>query len=275
MDFNTISFIFNRALSLTFSLKKLLVVFITLALSGILVVFFRGLAWHASHWVQLSLTFLPIFLCGGILLSMGIFLIRIYHNEIKNRHIKYREILTRSWQLVIGASYFSIPIILTYLLLWILLGIFVLLREIPMIGDFFSAILSFAPFIINLAALLLCLVSLLMLFMVSPILALKGIDRTMVFQIIVKRVIKDPFGNIILVLIGIMPLVFILVLLTLSAILTESICLDCTSLSQTVIKWFFMMLPFTAFLTPAIVFFFNFAAEAHVLLMRVRKESEF
>lgn len=268
MDFSTISYIFNRALSGTFSLKKLLFVFVILALSGILVVFFRGLAWHTSHWVQLSLTFLPIFLCSGILLSMGIFLIRIYHNEIKNKPIIYREILSRSWELVIGASYFSIPLILTYLFLWILLGIFVLLREIPTLGDFFSAVLSFAPFLINLGALVLCLVCLLMLFFVSPILALKGIERTLVFQVIIKRFEKDPFANIILALIALLPLIFCLILLILAAIITESICLDCKSLSHTVIKWFFIMLPFTAFLTPAIVFFFNFAAEAHVLLFK-------
>ena len=89
MDFQAFSFIFNRALAFTFSKKKLLFVFCILALSGLLVVFFRGFALHAGQWVQLSLTFLPIFICTGILLSMGILLIRIYHDEIKQREINY------------------------------------------------------------------------------------------------------------------------------------------------------------------------------------------
>jgi hypothetical protein len=87
MDFQTFSFIFNRALAFTFSKKKLLFVFCVLALSGLLVVFFRGLALHAGQWVKLSLTFLPIFICTGILLSTGILLIRIYHDEVKKRDV--------------------------------------------------------------------------------------------------------------------------------------------------------------------------------------------
>ncbi|MBA3721167.1 MAG: hypothetical protein H0W88_02040 [Parachlamydiaceae bacterium] len=268
MDTLTFSPIFNRALALTFVKKKLLMVFALLALSGLLVVFFRGLAWNAGDWVQLSLTFLPIFLCSGILISVGILLIRIYHNEIKHRSDSYRNIVSKSWEIIIGASYFAIPIILTYLLLWMLLGIFVLLKEIPLVGDFFSVILSFAPFLINLGALLLCLVSLLMLFFVTPIIALKGMDRGLVFQVVVRRLEKDPFTNMVLVLIALLPLLFILSLLILSAILTDTICMDCQTLPQIVLKWFFIMVPFTAFLTPAIVFFFNFAAEAHVLMQK-------
>ena len=87
MDFQTLSMIFNRALILTFSKKKLFFAFCLLALSGLLVVFFRGLSLHAGSLIKLSLTFLPIFICTGILLSMGILLIRIYHDEIKKTEV--------------------------------------------------------------------------------------------------------------------------------------------------------------------------------------------
>lgn len=269
MDFHSLSFIFNRALILTFSKKKLFFVFCVLALSGLLVVFFRGLAIHAGQWVQLSLTFLPIFLCTGILLSMGILLIRVYHDEIKeNREVNYWEILSRSWEVVIGASYFAIPIILSYLLLWMLLGIFVLLREVPGAGEFFSVILSFAPFLINLGTLVLCLLSLAILFFVAPLIALRGLERGAVFQLAVKRLEFDPFANFILLMISLLPLVFIILILMLAAKLTGTICLECQSPLQTIIKWFIMMVPFTAFLTPAVIFFFNYAAEAHVLMQK-------
>lgn len=268
MDLTTIAAIFNRALSLTFTRKKLLLVFCILALSGLFVVFFRGLAWNASQWVQLSLTFLPIFLCGGIFLSMGILLIRVYHNEVKNRSVRYTEVVAKSWEMIIGASYFAIPMILTYLLLWVLLVFFVLLREVPLVGEFFSIILSFAPFLIILGALVLCLITVLMLFFIAPIIALKGIDRALVFQVVTKRLEKDPFTNLLLVIVALLPLLFASILLILAAVLTETICVDCYSLPQVVLKWFFIMLPFTAFLTPSIIFFFNFAAEAHVLMQK-------
>jgi hypothetical protein len=272
MDFQAFSFIFNRSLAFTFSRKKLLFVFCVLALSGLLVVFFQGLSLHAGQWVQLSLTFLPIFICTGILLSMGILLIRIYHDEIKHKEVNYWNTLSRSWEVVIGASYFAIPIIFSYLLLWMLLGIFVLLSEIPAAGDFFSAVLSFAPFLINLGTLVLCLLGLAILFFISPLIALRGLERGAVFQMAVNRLEKDPFANFVLILIALLPLVLVISLLTLAATLTGTMCLNCQNSLQTIVKWFFMMVPFTAFLTPAVIFFFNFAAEAHVLMQKQLKE---
>lgn len=265
MNLAEIQFVFNRAMSLTFSRKKLLLAFVVLALCGLLVVFFRGLAVNASEWVLMSLTFLPFFLCAGVLLSMGIVLTRIYHDEIKNKSIKYSTILSKSWEVMIGASYFSIPIILSYLLLWILLGFFVLLRQTPGIGEIFGVILSFAPFLLNLVTLVLCLLNLAMLFFVTPIVALKGLNRIRVTETLVKRLKSDPFANIFLPLLGTFPLLFIAGLLVLAAFLTGRVCYVCENPLHNVLQWFFIMIPFTALLAPAVVFFFNFAAEAHVL----------
>src|SRR5262245_8810734 len=129
MNFNHMQLMFNRAVSLSLTKKKFLLVFSVLLLCGVLVVFFRGLALDANEWFLMSLTFLPIFLCAGILLSTGIVLIRIYHDEIKKKKISYKETLSKSLEIMIGAAYFSIPIILSYLLLWMLLGVFFLLKE--------------------------------------------------------------------------------------------------------------------------------------------------
>ncbi|MBS4163676.1 Uncharacterized protein PRO82_000979 [Candidatus Protochlamydia amoebophila] len=268
MDFNAISHIFNRALALTFTKKKLLLVFCILAMSGVLIVFFRGVSLHAGRWVQLSLTFLPIFICTGILLSAGILLIRIYHDEVKNYEVNYWNILSKSWEVMIGASYFAIPIILSYLLLWILLGVFVLLQEIPVIGEVFGLILSFAPFLINLGTLILCVLSLLVLFFVAPVIALRGIEKGAVFHLTVKRLEQNPFNNIFLIIMSLLPLIFILGLLLLSTWMTGTIFVECQKPIYTILKWFFIMLPFVAFLTPAVIFFFNFAAEAHVLMQK-------
>ncbi len=274
MDFQSISFIFNRSLMHIFSKKKCLIVFCILALSGLLVVFFRGLAFNAGEWVKLSLTFLPIFLCTGILLSMGIYLIRIYHDEVKNREIKFLQTLSRSWEIIIGSSYFTIPIILSYLVLWILLGIFVLLSEIPLLGEFINVILSFAPFLIHLGSLVLCVLSLAILFILAPIVALKGLNKELVFQSVIRRLEHNPFANIVLAILAILPTLFIVGLLTLAAMLTGSICLECNNTLQVVLKWFFIMVPFTACLTPGVIFFFNFAAESYVLLQKEQRALE-
>ncbi len=268
MNLNDIQFIFNRAWSLTFCKKKLLLVFSVLALCGLLVVFFRALAVHAGQWMVMSLSFLPIFLCAGVLLSTGIMLVRIYHDEIKKRSFRYRDILAGSWEIILGASYFSIPIILCYLLLWMLLGIFVLLKEIPGIGDFFGVVLSFGPFLINLGSLALGVLSLFMLFFVTPVLALNGLNRIRVTNIIVKKLKGDLFSNIMLGVLAAFPLMALFGLLLLAWVLTGTVCFPCTQPMYVVMQWFIMMIPFTAILSPAVIFFFNFATEAHVLIQR-------
>lgn len=272
MTLSKIQFIFNRAFFKSFTLKKLLLVFTVLLLCGVLVVFFRGLAVNAGHWLVMSLSFLPIFICSGILLSTGILLIRIYHDEVKNKPIKYGDIFAKSWEVILGSSYFSVPIILSYLLIWMLLGIFFLLRDIPTFGQFFSVLLAFAPFLINLCSLLLCVVNFGLLFFVAPVIALKGFNKMQISKVLVNRLQTDPFSNFLLPILGLIPLLFVVAILSLAAFLTGTICYTCEQPVYTVLQWFVIMIPFTALLSPAIVFFFNFAAESHVLIQQELKK---
>ncbi len=268
MSLSDIQYIFNRALSLTFIKKKLLAVFIVLLMCGILVVFCRGLAIYAGQWVALSLNFMPVFLCSGVLLSTGIILTRIYHNEIKRKEVPYLDVVNKSWDVVLGASYLTVPIILSYLLLWMMLGIFFLLNDIPGIGGFFGVILSFAPFLLNLGAIVLCLLSLSMLFFVAPAVALKGLDGMQISQMVVNRFKRDVFTNLLLAGIATFPFAFMMLVLLLAAFVTGSICYSCEQSPYMILQWFFMMIPFTAVLAPAVVFYFNFAAEAHVFMQK-------
>lgn len=268
IQLNDVQHIFNRAFSLTFDKKKWGMMFCVLALCGLLIVFFRALSIQAGPWLLMSLSFLPIFLCGGLLLSAGIILTRIYHDEIKRKPVKYLDILAKSWEVVLGASYFSIPMILCYLLLWMLLGFFVLLKEIPGVGEFFSALLAFGPFLINFGSLILGLFNLAMLFLLTPVIALNGLNRMRIAHILKKRLSEDIFSNVLLAFIALIPLCFFLGLLLLSVFLTDSLCFTCENPLHAVIQLFFIMIPFVGLLAPWVVFFFNFAAEAHVLIQR-------
>lgn len=272
MTLNDVQNIFNRAVFGTLDKAKLFLTFIVLALCGVLVVFFRGVAVDASQWLALSLTFLPVFICAGVLLSLGVLLIRIYHDEVKDRKVSYKKTLGKSWEVVIGSSYFSVPIILCYLLLWMLLGIFVLLSKIPSMGEFFSVVLAFGPFLINLGTLVLIMGSVALLFYVAPVLALKGFNRIHVSRVLVRRFKYDIFSNLFLLGIAILPLIGTLGVLTASAFLTGSLYYTAYTPIHTVLMWFFTMIPFTAILSPIVVFFFNFAAESHVLIMKKHRE---
>jgi hypothetical protein len=264
---------FNRAFFLSFSKKKALLVFPMLVLCGILVVFCRALALDASGWIAMSLIFLPIFLSSGILLSLGVFLIRIYYHEVKGLKGRYREILKHSWQLIIGTSYLSIPPILIYLFLWVIFGIFVLLKEIPQIGPYIGVVLTFAPFLIILSSLLLAYVNLFLLFFVSPAVALRPVQKLHFDLGLIRKFKTSLFSNLLLFLIALFPTAMVVLLLSLAGLLTELHYLVAQQTLSLALQWFFIMLPFCACLTPAVVFFFNFAAESYNLIEIKRKES--
>lgn len=243
----------------------MMLTFPILVLCGIMIVFCRAVAFEASDWIAMSLAFLPILLSSGVLLALGVLLIRIHIHEVKSLHLGFRRLIAGSVDLIMGTSYLSIPPILAYLFLWMVLGMFYLLREIPGIGDFFSVVLAFGPFLLVFGSLLLCLLTLGLLFFVAPAAAFQPHKRLS----LAKRVLSLFQGRILssfaLFLLALVPIALVSGLLVLSAVLTNT----SPEKSLTVaLEWFFVMLPFCAVLTPAVIFFFNFAAESYQLLQQ-------
>ena len=273
MNWKEIEHVFNRALTLTFSRKKLLFTVPTLVFCGLVIVCFRALGSRANDWLAISMTFLPIFFCSSILLAVGIILSRIYHHEVKNLPVSYRKTLSVSKELMVDIAYLALPVILVYLLLWTLLGIFYLLKEIPMIGDGLGVILSFGPFLLLFGSFVLSLLSIVMLFFVTPAVALKSSVQVEMLQSVIKRLRFSPFSNLALMLLGILPLVVMSGLMTIAAIVTGKSYVAAENSLAVSLEWFFIMLPFSALLTPAVIFFFNFAVESHVLMIKKMKEA--
>ena len=262
---------FNRALSLCISKKKFFIVFPVLFLCGIFIVYCRAFASDASGWIKMSLAFLPILLSSGLLLSLGALLIRIYYHEVKSLKFHYTELLGKSWDLIIGTSYLAIPPVLVYLMVWILLGIFLLLQEIPGVGNAIGILLSFGPFLLILTSLLLCLFNLSLLFFVTPAIALKSHDKTQLAKEVFSSIRKKLFSNLLFLLIALIPIAFVVGILSFAAMLThENYFAQDHSLSIG-LYWFFIMIPFSALVTPGVVFFFNFAAESYNYLQKKAK----
>src|SRR3990167_8062826 len=159
MTYQEIEEIFNRAFWLSFSRAKFLLIFPVLLVCGVLTVFCRAISYNANAWVAMSLSFLPVFLCTGILLAAGVLLIRMYYHEVKGLSYKFRKLFSQSLQLLIGVSYLSLPLILTYLFLWTMMGVFHLIKVIPGVGEVIGVLLSFAPFLLVFASLMLSLMS--------------------------------------------------------------------------------------------------------------------
>lgn len=262
MKFQDIELMFNRSFAFAFSKKKFLLLFPALATCGLVTIFCKALSLDASKWVQLSLSFLPIFICFGILLGTGILLNRIYYREIKGMDLTYKNIIKDSLALLINSTYLSLPFILLYFILWMTMGVFYLLKEIPAIGEFIGVILSFAPFVIVLMTLLLCIISIVLLFFATPHISLKKQLHLSLFEDVLNRLSTDIFANIILFIIGLTPLALAIITLGFSATVTGlHFSIQSSSIAITM-QWFFIMLPFCALIAPAMTFFFNFSMEA-------------
>jgi hypothetical protein len=257
---------FDRALLFSVSRKKLIVTFVALLLCGLFIVFCKALALSASPWIALSLGFLPIFLSSGVLLALGVVLSRIYVRETKQISVDLKKLMSSSLDLIIGISYLSLPPLFAYLTLWIVLGVFFLLREVPGIGEFFSVILSFGPFLLIFGSLLLCLFNLMLLFFVAPAATLQSMRKGALAKRVFGSLANQLFSSILMFLIGVLPLLFMGGFLYLAAHLTNTSFSFSDKALGVAMEWFFIMIPFAALLSPAVVFFFNFSTESYALL---------
>lgn len=259
----------TRSYTGIFERTKLLLTAAVLMICGFITVFCTGIAYKAAIWPALSLLFLSFFLSAALVMGLGIVLIRSYHDTVKKRALSYGAVVKKSWTTILSAMSLFIPIIALYLLQWVLLGIFIFFKEMPILGEVFAVILVFGPFLLNLGSIFLCLFSLCVLFVATPIMALKRIPKQQMIQYILLQTKDRICARIVLFVLALAPLICMSCLLWLAAFLTTASYSDLNSHLQLVLQWFFMMVPFVIFLTPPVIFFFNMAAETHVLL-RVR-----
>lgn len=274
MTWKEVETIFNRALSFTFSRRKLFFTAPILIFCGLISGFFRALGSKANDWLSISMTFMPLFFCSSVLLAAGIILIRIYHHEVKGLPVGYRKALGASKDLMVDVAYLALPVILIYLVLWTLLGVFYLSKEIPFIGESLGIILSFGPFLLLLGSFLLSFLSVCVLFFITPSVSLKSSVQVEVLKGALKRFKFNPFSNLFLMFLGILPVALVAASLTMAAIMTGKNFVASESPAALGLEWFFIMIPFSALLAPAVIFFFNFATESHVLMVKKMKDNE-
>ena len=160
--------------------RKLLIAFFALALCGLITVFSRVLAFNSGKWVTLSLSFFPIFLSAGILFALGVLLIKMYVQEKAREAKSIFMIVGESWKTMLSIAYVTFPLFLVYLLFWLCLGVFFLMKSIPGVGNFMGVMLSFGPFILILASLILAFINILFLFFITPMISLsKQLDANL------------------------------------------------------------------------------------------------
>ncbi|MCH9632603.1 MAG: hypothetical protein S4CHLAM6_09410 [Chlamydiae bacterium] len=265
MNLEVIQAAFQRAWK-NIDKKNSLLVFFSMCLCGVLVVFSRIVSMNTGGWSALSLTFAPIFIVGGLLFALGVLVTKAYRNQQEGVGVSFLQIASSSMKTLVSISYITLPMLLLCLLSWLILGVFFLLKEIPGIGEFVGVFLSFAPFVLILTSLFLVFLNVVMLFFVTPQLSQDRDIDTNFWKNIWNKVSKNPLISIMGFVIASMPLFFGLVFLMAAAVLTQKSYLTAIDPLLVGLKWFFLMLPFNALLTPAIIFFFNFSFEIdHIL----------
>lgn len=263
---------FNRALFFSWTRKKFFFIFPVLLICGIIVVLSHTLSVGSNPWVRASLAFIPAFLSIALFLAAAIPLIRLYHDEVKEKPLSINKTLTHSWRLMGGVSSLIVPILTAYLVLWFILGIFYLLKNLPGMGEVLGGILSFGPFLLIAGSVLLLVISSALLFFLTPVVALKSTMSWDLAEDVLKRVGHAPFLHGILLILGVLPMVFVVGFLILSATLTGMTYFVTERTWAIALQWFMIMIPFAALISPVVIFFFNFAAESFIILQRRTKK---
>jgi MFS family permease len=274
LSFDLLAQMFHRAWVGSFERKSFFLMVCLMALTGLIFIFCSGLALDRGIWLSLSLYFIPFFISGGCFMAVGVALIRHYYRKMKSGASSLPEILHQSWEMMLSASYLSFPMLLGFLVLWMILGFFLLLEEIPLFGTFFGVILSFGSVILFLGAFLLAVLLLLTLFFVLPGISLRrSFELKNTLLALVKRVGRDPFSHLILFLVSILPISLFVPLLILAIHFTEFTFVAEGTVFEALLQRFFMMLPCVCLLTPFVIFFFYFASETYYWSLSQRKDS--
>lgn len=268
MNWNDIDRMFHRAFRFCFSKKKLLFTYPLVASCGIFINLFRILSIGAGDWVKLSLGFFPIFVTASLLLSAGIVLTRAYHNEVKGVAFSFRDLSKKSWNLMVAAAYLTLPLSMSYVMLWTVIGFFYVLKEIPIVGVLMSLLLSFVPFLLVLSIIVLILVNVLVLFFVTPAIALRSECSLDLFLRVARSIKERVLTHVALLALALISVSAVLGVLYLAGHVTASTYMIGEGILPKLAQSLVTSLAFSALCTPLVIFFFNFAAESYVLLRR-------
>lgn len=272
MNFSDFEHIVGRAASHTMAKKKLLYTGLALFFCGLVMVFGMSAGLAFGSWLALSLNFVPLFISLALLMSLGVILVRSYHDEIKKKEVVFKDLAIRSWTTIIGTLSLFIPVVLAYLALWMAQGMFLVCATIPFIGQFFTIVFAFIPFVLHLATLILGLLSFYFLFCLTPTLSFGVSWQQANLVQVFKDSVQQGFMRLLLFGVAFIPLLLSFVLLMASLKMTVLMFTQELGPEELVMQRLFLMLPFAWLLAPAVIFFFNVATEANILIHK-KKES--
>ncbi|MEZ5314836.1 MAG: hypothetical protein R3E91_01290 [Chlamydiales bacterium] len=256
--------IFNRSLAHIFVLKKILFFSIFLFISGSILLFSQNFITCSTAWFKLLIQYVPLYLAIGCTMIGGIFLIRIYDKELKEKDGQILKMVLKESDGVVQVLYLILNLLVIFLLFWLLIGIFLFLKAIPYLGPFFGIFLAFIPFLLNFGILLLFVVAFLSLFFLTPYLAKSEKFDRFSLQ---KRLKKNGFLNFLLLGIGSFPFWITWLFAKQALLMTFDLYVHGATHMTMMLQGFFILVPFTLILTPTLIFLFHFSYESYLIFI--------
>jgi hypothetical protein len=256
---------FNRALSGMGEKYKILITAGVLCIGSVLTAFFATFSPFADSLMQKTLFLVPLFITLGLLLSLGSLLCKIYLEEVKRNKVHLIPTFKTIWVRLLGASYFSLPFLAAFIVLWLTIGLFELLTLIPYVGSVLSTLFAFIPFVINFCFYLLAVFGLFALFMLAPVMGVVSqLDQSIVHNVLLHW-IKNPYRNLVNFFVALAP-AFLCGFIGYLALGLCAFCFKEAHPLLLLIQNISLAIPFAALLLFPAIFFFQYAMESYLMI---------
>jgi len=246
----------KRAYRASLAKEKIFLAYPVLLLASLIAVFTFAILHQAHEWVIFGAISVPIYLTLGLLGSLAVFIHRIYYHELRGETVNYKDILKASLNRMLNGVFLALPLIITHVSLWLLMGLFYLVQGIPYFGPVFAVLFAMFPFAFLMAMGLLPLISLFALFYGSSFFAF---DLNLDFSHFKERP-SMVLGHFMLAL---LPLLLGTTFLGAVYWLTMTLFGVENNVIAISLQRLFLLLPFSFYLTPFVLFFFHFGLESY------------
>ncbi|HRW59004.1 MAG TPA: hypothetical protein P5048_05270, partial [Chlamydiales bacterium] len=241
--------------------------------SGILFIFFFAISSKGNLWTQLGLMIVPFLVFLALLITLGLFQIRLYQKYLKQEKIHIIEMWQNSFSDMKKVFLSTMPLIVLFVALWMMLGIAWGMAKFPGIGAFFGVFFSFIPFVIVLASFFLILLLGASLFFVTPYFVDQKKKKMQIFNALLQNFMHKPFSHFLLFVAGFLPLFFTTFFVFLAVYVVGQLYFVGPSILYQSIYSLFLMIPISICFTPVLNFLYFFAYESYKILSK-GKENE-
>jgi len=246
----------KRALEASLKKEKIFLAYPILLLTTLISVFVLAILDNAHDWVVFGAISVPVYLSIGLMGSLSVFIHRLYYHELKGETIDYKEIFKASMNRMWNGVFLALPLILTHVILWVLMGLFYLLQGVPYAGPIVAVLFSMLPFAFMMIMTILPLFAFFILFYGSTFFSFDlKVDLDCLKENPLTIAKHFAIGTVPLLLGGVVLGVIYWATMDLFGVTNNIVALSLQRL--------FLLAPFSFYLTPFVLFFFHFGLESY------------